>query len=78
MEVTIQPLRRSENLLTTLRADGWTVECGQDGAVLARHPLAPDESALRSRLHGLGLLTSGFLRIEFCHVRPRKSAERNS
>jgi hypothetical protein len=74
MDVMIQPLRRSDNFLATLRADGWLVECGQDGAVCARHPLAPDEGAVRSRLHGLGLLTAHFLRIEFCHPRPKQRA----
>jgi hypothetical protein len=68
MHVSIQSLRRSEAFLTALREDGWSVECGPDGAVSARHPLAADEGAARRRLHGLGLLTSGALRIEFCHA----------
>ena len=69
MHIRIQSLRQSEALLATLRKDGWAVEFGQAGAVCARHPLAPDEGAARSRLHGLGLLTSASLRIEFCHAR---------
>jgi hypothetical protein len=78
MDVTIQPLRRSTNVLAALRADGWTIECGQDGAVCVRHPLAADEEAVRSRLHDLGLLTAGFLRIEFCHTNPRRDARQNA
>jgi hypothetical protein len=75
MHVRIQSLRRSEAVLGALREDGWAVEFGQDGAVCARHPLAADEGAARSRLHVLGLLTSGSLRIEFCHAGPGEGAE---
>jgi hypothetical protein len=78
MDVMIQPLRRSENFLAALRADGWTIESGQDGAVCVRHPLASDEEAVRSRLYDLGLLTASFLRIEFCHTGPRKGARQNA
>jgi hypothetical protein len=74
MHVRIQSLRRSETFVTALREDGWAVEFGHDGAVSARHPLASDEVAARNRLHSLGLLTSGSLRIEFCHRGPRGSA----
>ena len=74
MHVRIQPLRGSEAFVVALREDGWAVECGHDGAVCARHPQVPDEGAARSRLHGLGLLTSGSLRIEFCHAGPREAA----
>ena len=68
MHVRIQPLRGSEAFVVAMRKDGWAVESGQDGAVSARHPQAPNERAARRRLHGLGLLTSGSLRIEFCHA----------
>jgi hypothetical protein len=78
VHVTIQPLGKPETLLATLRNDGWAVESAQDGAVRARHPLASDEGAARSRLQGLGLLTSRCLRIEFCHVRPRPGAGQGS
>jgi len=74
MHVRIQLLRRPETFLAALRGDGWAVECGHDGAVCARHPQVPDEGSARSRLHGLGLLTSGSLRIEFCHARPGEGA----
>jgi len=74
MHVRIELLRQSEPILAALREDGWAVALGQDG-VRARHPQAPDESAARRRLHGLGLLTSGSLRITFCHAETREAAE---
>jgi hypothetical protein len=75
MHVRIELLRWAEPILVALRKDGWAVKSGQGGAVSARHPQAPDVSAARRRLHGLGLLTSTALRIEFCHVGPREAAE---
>jgi len=74
MHVRIELLRQSEPILAALRKDGWEMAFGQDG-ISARHPQAPNESAARRRLHGLGLLTSGSLRITFCHVGPWESAE---
>jgi hypothetical protein len=74
MHIRIELLRQSEPILTALRKDGWEVAFGQDG-VSAHHPQAPNESAARRRLHGLGLLTSGSLRITFCHAGPREAAE---
>jgi hypothetical protein len=74
MHVRIELLRWSEPILVSLRKDGWVLESGQGGTLSARHPQAPDERAARSRLHGLGLLTSGSLRIEFCHAGPREDA----
>ena len=74
MHVRIELLRRSELILAALRKDGWEVAFGPDG-VSARHPQAPDERAARRRLHGLGLLTSGSLRIKFCHAGRREAAE---
>jgi hypothetical protein len=73
MLVRIELLRRSEAILAALRKDGWEVALREDG-VSARHPQAPDEGAARRRLHGLGLLTSGSLRIKFCHAGPRQAA----
>ena len=75
MHVRIELLRWSEPILVALRRDGWAVESGQGGTLSARHPQAPNETAARRRLHGLGLLTSGSLRIEFCHAGPREAAE---
>ena len=76
MHIRIELLRQSEPILAALRKDGWEVAFGQDG-VSARHPQAPNESAARRRLHGLGLLTSGSLRITFCHTGTREAAEQN-
>jgi hypothetical protein len=78
MHVSIQLLAQSETVVAALRHDGWAVETGQDGAVCACHPLAPDEGAARGRLQGLGLLTSRCLRIEFCRVGPRRGAGQGS
>jgi hypothetical protein len=74
MHVRIELLRQSELILAALRKDGWEVAFGQDG-VRARHPQAPDESAARRRLHGLGLLISGSLGITFCDTGPWEAAE---
>ena len=70
MHVRIQSLRGSEAFVVALRTDGWAVEPGQGGTLCARHPEVPNQRAARSRLHGLGLLTSKSLRIEFCNARP--------
>ena len=74
MHVRVELLRWSEPILVALRKDGWAVESGQGGTLSACHPQAPDERAARRRLHGLGLLTSTALRIEFCHAGPREAA----
>ena len=74
MHVMIELLRQSEPILAALRKDGWEVAFGQDD-VSAHHPQAPNERAARRRLHGLGLLTSGSLRITFCLAGPREAAE---
>jgi hypothetical protein len=73
MHVRIELFRQSEPILAALRKDGWVVAFGQDG-VSARHPQVADVSAARRRLHGLGLLTSGSLRITFCHAGTREAA----
>jgi hypothetical protein len=78
MQVRIQSLRRSEAVFAALREDGWALQAGQDGAVCARHPLAPDEDTARSRLHELGLLTSGSLRIEFRRAGRNEGAGQDS
>ena len=75
MRVRIELLRWSEPILAALRKDGWAVESGQGGTLSVRHPQAPNERAARRRLHGLGLLTSGSLRIQFCLAGPREAAE---
>jgi hypothetical protein len=62
-------LREAADLIKALRRDGWDLEGEADWAVRGTHPEAPDEAAARERLHGLGLLTSGALRIRFDHSR---------
>ena len=76
MHVRIQALQGSEAFVVALRKDGWAVEPGQGGTLYARHPEVPNERAARSRLHGLGLLTSKSLRIEFCDAHPGEGTER--
>ena len=75
MHVRIQSLGGSEAFVAALRKDGWAVEPGQGGTLCARHAEVPNERAARSRLHGLGLLTSKSLRIEFCNARPGEGTE---
>ncbi|HKI34804.1 MAG TPA: hypothetical protein VKA46_23305 [Gemmataceae bacterium] len=65
MKVYIQMLRSVAALRKTLEADGWRLEAAHEGTVRARHPHLRDEADFRGRLHGLGLLTSSALRIEF-------------
>jgi len=78
MNVRIELLRRSEAVLAALRDDGWVVESGQGDTLCARHPQVLNQSAARSRLHGLGLLTSRSLRIEFCRAGPGGGTEQDS
>ena len=77
MHVRIELLRCSEPILAALRKDGWAVKSGQGGTLSACHPQAPNERAARRRLHGLGLLISGSLRITFCHTGPWVAAEQD-
>ena len=78
MRVRIELLRRSEAVRAALRKDGWAVESGQGDTLFVRHPEVPNQNTARSRLHGLGLLTSRSLRIEFCPARPGEGAEQDS
>jgi len=70
MRVHLSSLRSSEDFRETLQKDGWTI-CAAAGpkSLNATHPLVHDEDSARFRLHCLGLLISGSLRIEF----PRES-----
>jgi hypothetical protein len=65
MRVQFEMLRQPDQLLATLRKDGWELEKMENGAVYATHPRVPDEAAARGRLGDLGLLTSSKLRIDF-------------
>jgi hypothetical protein len=62
-------LRDAADLSQALQGDGWELRGEPGGAVEGTHPDAPDESAARGRLDGLGLLTSRALRIRFDHSR---------
>jgi hypothetical protein len=65
MQLHVQFLRRSTALASLLLRDGWRLEPQSDRSFRAQHPRVGDERAARSRLHLLGLLTSGSLRIDF-------------
>jgi hypothetical protein len=73
MRVLFQPFAARVELKRILLADGWTLDAELTDTVLAEHPSVDDEAAARSRLHRLGLLTSGRLRINFLPTsrRPR-------
>jgi hypothetical protein len=62
-------LREPAGMIQALRTDGWDLAGEGDWVVRASHPDAPEEGAARERLDGLGLLTSGALRIHFDHSR---------
>jgi hypothetical protein len=69
MNVHMNLLRWSDDFRATLRKDGWVILAAERKEELdASHPQVKDEDAARSRLQGLGMLTSGSLRIDF---RPR-------
>jgi hypothetical protein len=69
MRLCIQLLRDPDGLRDVLCRDGWKVQAAPHDAVVATHPFVPDEAAARDRLYHLGLLTSSFLRIDFCRAR---------
>jgi hypothetical protein len=65
MRVRFLPLDDRVDLRRILRADGWTLETGRPGSVVAAPPNAVDASSVRVRLLRLGLLMSTGVRIEF-------------
>jgi hypothetical protein len=65
MLVRLEFLHGTEGLRDLLQANGWVLGGPGAGPLLASHPEAIDQPSARSRLHGLGLLTSGRLRIQF-------------
>jgi hypothetical protein len=65
MHVRVVALRSPGGVEDLLRADGWRVLKGEDGALSASHPEIMDQQAARNRLLDLGLLTSGAVRIDF-------------
>ncbi|MBI1904070.1 MAG: hypothetical protein HYS13_23460 [Planctomycetia bacterium] len=69
MKVQISPLDPFVALKERLERDGWRVDQGQDGSLLASHSAVKNEPHARWRLHLMGLLTSRNVRIEF-HAPP--------
>jgi hypothetical protein len=65
MKLHLRFLRESKIIQKALQKDGWVFEWEQDGSLMIRHDLVPDESACRNRLHQLGLLTASSVRIKF-------------
>jgi hypothetical protein len=65
MKVHLRFLRQAGEFQKALQNDGWKLEPGHDQSLSARHPQVTTEPAARSRLHQLGLLTSGSVSIEF-------------
>jgi hypothetical protein len=74
MFTRFQFLHEPADHLQALRGDGWQLQGGPGGPVTGTHPDVPDEAAARHRLGGLGLLTSGALRIHFVHSRRHGAA----
>ena len=64
MRIRLRFLRDARVIEEMLENDGWKLEREQE-SVSAKHPDISDEASARSRLHELGLLTSGSLHIEF-------------
>ena len=67
MQIHMKFLRHSDDeFRDSLRQDGWEILAGEgDKEIEVTHPLVTSEGAARIRLHRLGLLTSGAIRIEF-------------
>ncbi len=65
MRIAIECLQPGPDISNRLQRDGWTVEQVEDRLLLADHPSVSSEEGARLRLHRLGLLTSGRLRIHF-------------
>jgi hypothetical protein len=65
MRLRIQLLHRGEAVKERLQRDGWNLKAETVDTLSACHAAVDSESAARRRLHGLGLLTSATLRIEF-------------
>jgi hypothetical protein len=64
MNIYIEFVRSGGDLSRLLRRDGWLLDRHRH-AFSASHPEVPDETAARTRLYRLGILTSPAVRIEF-------------
>jgi hypothetical protein len=69
MNVYIQLLRPSDETSRLLSDDGWKLDPAHPEFAHSLHCTVADESAGRSRLMRLGLLTSSSVRVEFRRVR---------
>ena len=66
MHLSIQFLKKDDNVQKALREDGWRLESNEGAEdVYAQHPDVHQETEARRRLHDLGLLTCRICRIEF-------------
>ena len=67
MQINMKFLRASDDdFRDSLQEDGWVILPGKgDREIEVSHPQVTSEGDARIRLHRLGLLTSGALRIEF-------------
>jgi len=65
MKIHLRFLRSSGTFPEILAKDGWSLEWERDGSLTVRHPLVDSESAGRSRLQTIGLLTTRSAHIEF-------------
>ena len=66
MDVRFEVLAKGYPLRSLLEQNGWRVEEDRANCLpIASHPAVGDQTAGRSRLHKMGLLTSSRLRIEF-------------
>ena len=65
MNIHFDLLQSSRDLRETLARDGWQLLAEGNDELDASHPEVRDETAARNRLHHLGLLTAGSVRIEF-------------
>jgi hypothetical protein len=66
MKVRFNLLHWSERFQAALRRDGWVIlEPERKDEVQATHPQVGNEQMARTRLHRLGLLNAGSVRIEF-------------
>jgi hypothetical protein len=65
MDVHVEVVGRAGDLRALLEENGWGLKEGVPNHFTATHPDVSDQPMARSRLHKIGLLTSGRLRIEF-------------
>jgi len=67
MRMHIETVRHAALLKEQLEREGWRVDQALDGSFLASNGDIASEPDARQRLHQMGLLTSGKVRIEFLY-----------